>query len=326
VSELPSQETLNKWILAQRPPKAAVDPFRPYGFFIEQERSCSGGIVSSATILLTNKECPWRCLMCDLWKHTLPGTVPSGAIPAQIDYALARLAPQGSGVEASQIKLYNSGSFFDAAAIPPADYPEIAATVSFAQHVVVESHPRLIGEKTLRLRDLLTGSLEVALGLEIADAELLHRLNKRFTLEQFARACAFLRSESVAIRVFVLVKPPFVHEREAVGLAVRGVRFAFDCGADVVSLIPTRPGNGALERLIETGHFTPPRLETFEAATEEALGISSGRVFADTWDLERFASCRVCFPERLERLRRMNLSQRSLPQVACSTCQATTEQ
>jgi len=68
--------------------------------------------VPVATIFLTNRECPWRCVMCDLWKNTLIDSVPLGAIPSQIDYALARLPA------ARQIKLYNSGSFFDTQAIP----------------------------------------------------------------------------------------------------------------------------------------------------------------------------------------------------------------
>jgi radical SAM enzyme (TIGR01210 family) len=268
--------------------------------------------VNSAIILLTNKECPWRCLMCDLWKHTLPYSVPPGAIPKQIDYALTAL-----GVQPEQLKLYNSGSFFDSAAIPPADYPAIAGRVAFAKHVIVESHPRLVGEKALRLRDLLDGSLEVAMGLETVHPQILPKLNKRFTLEQFAQAAAFLRKEQIEVRAFVLVKPPFLKEEEAVEWAVESARFAFSCGAGVVSLIPTRPGNGALDRLMETGQFAPPSLRVLEQSLEFSLRLRAGRVFADTWDLERFSSCSACFKDREHRLNMMNLAQRILPPVQC---------
>src|SRR5689334_13766325 len=108
------------WILARRGARNGRDPRRPYAFSIEQELSEDRRIVNVATIFLTNRECPWRCLMCDLWKNTLEETVPIGAIPEQIDFALARLSP------AEQVKLYNSGSFFDPAAIPIADYDAIA--------------------------------------------------------------------------------------------------------------------------------------------------------------------------------------------------------
>src|SRR5437588_4074198 len=175
------------WILARRGPRNAVDPHRPYAFQIEQELSENRRIVNVATIFLTNRECPWRCLMCDLWKNTIEETVPVGAIPEQVDFALSRLLP------AEQVKLYNSGSFFDRAAIPMEDYAAIAARLREFDRVIVESHPALINERIIGFRNLLQGQLEVAMGLETADPETLGRLNKRMTLEQFATAADFLR-------------------------------------------------------------------------------------------------------------------------------------
>ena len=305
------------WITAQRPPRAAaLDPFQPHGFFLEEERAGSGQVASSATILLTNKECPWRCLMCDLWKNTTTQTVPLGAIPRQIDYAMSQLCSRPE-----QIKLYNSGSFFDPAAIPPADYPAIARTVAFAKHVVVESHPRLVGKKVLRFRDLLSGSLEVAMGLETVHPQVLPRLNKKFELAHFSQAAGFLRDNGISVRAFVLVKPPFMDEVEGWEWAVKSAVFALSCGATVVSLIPTRPGNGALERLMETGEFSPPRLASLEKALELALEVrGDGRIFADTWDLEQFSNCPACFEKRRQRIHAMNLSQRIPPAIDCPAC------
>jgi archaeosine synthase beta-subunit len=54
------------------------------------------------------------------------------------------------------IKLYNSGSFFDPRAIPPADYPPIAARLALrARHRREPSGA--VGENCLRFRDLLAG-------------------------------------------------------------------------------------------------------------------------------------------------------------------------
>ena len=36
----------------------------------------------TAVVFLTNRECPFRCVMCDLWMNTLDETVPRGAIAA----------------------------------------------------------------------------------------------------------------------------------------------------------------------------------------------------------------------------------------------------
>jgi hypothetical protein len=241
LNEYPDQRReRDRWILAQRGARSQLDPFKPRAFLVEEERAESGEVVSVATIFLTNRECPWRCLMCDLWKNTVTETVPVGAIPAQIDYALAELSqersagfaraesggipavgsshdegylpdsqtgipmrhirfesgspsprlrgrspfsaakarpsPPGEGAlfplysqfshilaglrgrwpAPSQIKLYNSGSFFDPRAIPPEDYVAIAERVRAFERVIVECHPALVGESALKFRDLLS--------------------------------------------------------------------------------------------------------------------------------------------------------------------------
>ena len=306
---------LTSWIVSQRPARPAVDPSKPHGFFIEQERNAAGRIVSSACLLLTNKECPWRCLMCDLWKHTLTGPTPLGAIPKQVDFAFSRL-----GQAPEQVKLYNSGSFFDLAAVPAGDYKPVAQRIAFARHVIVESHPRLIGARTLHFRDLLAGSLEVAIGLETTHPQILPRLNKNFTLADFARAAEFLMAQSVTLRAFILVQPPFMRVEEAVEWAVKSAEFAFACGASAVSLIPTRPGNGALDRLIETSEFCPPKIQTLEQALDTAIRLNKGRAFADTWDLAQFASCSACLSLRKQRLELTNLTQNIQPPVTCPAC------
>jgi radical SAM enzyme (TIGR01210 family) len=219
-----------------------------------------------------------------------------------------------------QLKLYNSGSFFDPAAIPPADYPAIARRVAFARHIVVESHPRLVGRRALAFRDLLAGSLEVAMGLETVHPEILPKLNKRFQLAHFERAAAFLRKHDIALRAFVLVNLPWMTEAEGVEWAVKSADFAFNCGADVVSLIPTRSGNGALDRFMETGEFAPPRLDSLEQAQVEALRLRQGRVFADTWDLEQFSTCSACLDARRRRLHAVNLRQVALSAIVCQVC------
>jgi radical SAM enzyme (TIGR01210 family) len=306
----------SRWIVEQRPARHTVDPQRPSAFLVEEERAASGELVKVATVFLTNRECPWRCLMCDLWKNTLTESVPAGAIPAQIDHALARLPP------ARQIKLYNAGSFFDPRAIPTEDHSAIAERVRRFEGVIVECHPALINEPLRRFRDLLrpTTKLEVAMGLETAHPEVLEKLNKQMTLGQFAQSAEFLRSQEVSLRVFVLVQPPFLYEAEALYWAQRSVDFAFDSGAGVVSLIPTRLGNGALEALAARGEFSPPKLSTLEAAAAYGVGLRRGRVFADLWDLERFSGCAECFDARRERLRQMNHTQVLSARVACPRC------
>jgi radical SAM enzyme (TIGR01210 family) len=309
------------WILAQRPARdGAPDPDAPQGVFLERERLASGAIASCGVVLLTNRECPWRCLMCDLWKGTTPDSVAAGAIPRQLEVAVRRWSESGALPE--QVKLYNSGSFFDPAAIPPADYGPIARRIGFARHVVVESHPLLVGDRARALRDLLSGSLEVALGLETAHPQVLAKLNKGFGLAQFSRAAEFLAAEGIALRAFLLVNPPFLDGPAALEWVVKSAEFAFACGAGAVTLIPTRAGNGAMERLRASGEYVPPTLAALEQAQRAALALGRGRVFADTWGLETFSACPRCLAARRGRLEAVNLTQRDAPCVRCEACGA----
>ena len=303
----------DEWIVSRRGPRNPVDPKRPYHFLLERERAASDEVVPVATIFLTNRECPWRCLMCDLWKNTLRESVAPGDIPLQIEFALKRLG------HARHVKLYNSGSFFDAAAIPPSDHPGIAALLGEFERVIVESHPALIGERVLGFQKLIGGKLEVAMGLETVHPEVLPRLNKRMTPEMFSAAADFLREREIDVRAFVLLKPPFISEEEGVLWAQRSIEFAFDCHATAAAVIPVRNGNGALETL----DFSPPKLRSLEVALANGIQLRRGRVFADLWDLQKISACDACFEQRRARLTRMNLSQNIEAEIACPECQKT---
>jgi archaeosine synthase beta-subunit len=302
------------WILARREPRNALDPLRPWALFVEDERDVSGTIVPVAAVFLTNRECPWRCLMCDLWQNTLETVTASGAIPAQIDYALHHMTP------ARQIKLYNSGSFFDRKAIPIEDHAAIADRLTGFERVIVECHPALIGEDCFQFSRSLSGQLEVAMGLETAHPDILARLNKRMTLDQFREAANRLGENGIDLRVFILVKPPFMREEEAVEWTMRSLEFAFDCGATAATLIPTRAGNGAMDALMANGNFAAPRMATVEAAADAGVALGRGRTFVDLWDLRTREGCEVCHRPRIERLQRLNLQQEKLPRIECDRC------
>jgi archaeosine synthase beta-subunit len=306
----------DRWILEHRPARETRDPQKPYAFFVEDEATASGGIVPVATIFLTNRECPWRCVMCDLWRNTLTASVPPGAISAQIDFALSQLAA------ARELKLYNSGSFFDARAIPIEDHAAIADRANAFERLIVESHPAFVADHCLRFRDRLQCRLEIAMGLETVHPDILPRLNKRMTLEQFAAAAAFLCANDIDLRVFILVKPPFMRDEEALHWAQRSLDFAFDCGATAATLIPTRGGNGAMEALAAVDHFSPPRIDLLESSLDYGLALRRGRVFADLWDAENIPACPDCRAARISRLRETNLSQKPRLPVLCKHCRA----
>lgn len=315
VAGYPSEsDARTAWILSRRGAKNTVSALRPYHFFTERERSASGEVEDIATVFLTNRECPWKCVMCDLWRNTTEETVPVGAIPEQIRWARAQIPP------APVLKLYNSGSFFDRAAIPLEDRDEIARCCADFKRLIVESHPALIGAAALDFASRLLPKLEVAMGLETCHPQALDLLNKRIEPDDFLAAAQYLKSNRIDLRTFLLVNPPFIPPQEQQHWLERSIEFAFSAGSDVVSLIPTRAGNGSLEDLEASGLFREPSLSALEVGQEFGISLGMGRVFADTWDLTKFARCAACATARIERIARINLSQRMEPRVLCASC------
>ena len=302
----------NRAIVQLRAKKNKVNPFIPYHFLHEEEPGLSGKIETVNTIFLTSKECAFKCLMCDLWKNTLDEAAPLGAIVKQIDYALEQL-PQ-----ADAIKLYNNGNFFDTKAISPKEYSEIISRISTYKRVVVENHPKLCNKYCIEFNEMLDAKLEVAMGLETLHPDVLPRLNKQLTKEDFKNATKFLNQYNIDVRAFILLNAPYITDaKESVAWTLKSMQFAFECGAVRCSVIPVRPGNGVMDVLWKENYYTPPTLAMLEEVFEKALLLKQGQVFIDTWDIGFLSKCSVCFEARKERLEKMNLEQKIMPRIEC---------
>jgi radical SAM enzyme (TIGR01210 family) len=249
--------------------------------------------------------------MCDLWRNTTDEPVAIGSIPKQIAWALDQIP----GVK--QLKLYNSGSFFDRRAIPVEDYKEIASLLSNFETVIVESHPSLINEKCLTFRDMLKPDLQVALGLETVHPQILRTLNKQMTIEDFRDSVSFLTKHGIRSRAFILLRPPLLSESEGIYWAERSMDFAFNTGVECCTIIPVRAGNGAMDFLMGKGDFNLPDIHSLEMVLEYGIGLNKGRVFADVWDLGLFSNCNNCIKKRTDRLIEMNMSQEIATPIKC---------
>ena len=328
--------TLDRRIRSLRRPKARVDAYAAHGSLLEEERRPGGKIERALTVFLTGAECPFTCSFCDLWQWTLDGPTPSGALTRQLESVLEarngqapdreprdREARDGVTRDArtpDRLKLYNASNFFDQRAVPAEDLLGIAKLAAPFDAITVESHANTIGAKTLEFARRIPGRLEVAVGLETIHPAAAAQLNKRLDLARFDSAARFLSDNGIDLRVFVLLGAPYVPVDETVAWTVRTVEYAVERGASVVSIIPVRGGNGELERLQALGHFPPPTLSQLEESLDHSLQFTSAVVTADIWDIDRLPACEHCRVERVERLRRVNVSGHAESQVSCSAC------
>ena len=199
--------------------------------------------------------------MCDLWRFTTRDRHAGRRHPGPSRGGTHSLAERGEQI--SRVKLYNASNFFDPRAVPESDYGDIAAATRRGlragdRRVASLAHRRPRRAVSRRAR---RPRLEVAMGLETVHPAALDALNKRMTTEDFARrptisVVAGCRSaSSCSLR----------HHSCRRGTGRRGCcsrsRLLKSCGASVISLIPTRAGNGTMEALTAQKLFRAPTQE-----------------------------------------------------------------
>ncbi len=304
VPMLPKVDT--KTILQMRGQRSMVDPSTAPATVTEIERDAYGVPKQATTVFLIGKECPFRCLMCDLWKNTVAEPPPAGSLVTQLEAILPQITHR------EIIKLYNASNFFDPQVVPTAERTELGRLVRDFELVVVENHPKLVSGQVVDFAAQLGGQLQVAMGLETADAMILAWLNKQMSLSDYKSACTFLLEHKISIRTFLLLPAPGVEADKMVEHTLASVHQTLQCGSEVTSLIPLRTGNGVMDWLIEQRHVQLPELDAVVETFRTSLQISrqtEQRIFLDLWNLDTLADEGVDAASVCSQLERWNLNQ-----------------
>ena len=206
--------------------------------------------------------------------HDSTADTPAGAIPRQIDVALA-----SAGVARRRRSRRGSSSTTRAASSTRArcrsrDYDAIAARLAGFDHVVVESHPALVGE---RVDSLLRGArrsaprgvaLEVAMGLETAHPVGPGAASQGDDASSSSRRPRLeLRRRGVA-RAGLPARPAALRRRGRAGAWLRrSIDFAFECGViGRLAHAHAHRQRGARGAASSRGSFARPRLRDLERA------------------------------------------------------------
>lgn len=215
--------------------------------------------------------------------------------------------------EVAVLKVYTSGSFLDDSELPrPCRDFILKGCSERGMRLLFESRPEFVAEKTLSEVLALHSDLEIALGLESAnDRVLRYSINKGSTLADYDRAARLLAENHIDLRTYVLLKPPFLTEREAVEDAKATVAHAARLSA-TISLNPVNVQNGTLvERLWRSWAYRPPWLWSVLEVLEAGKGLGRKIICDPTGGgKERGAhNCGKCDGAILDALKSFSLSQ-----------------
>jgi len=216
-----------------------------------------GKVVDSFVIILRTKGCRWAyhsgCSMCGYFNDTNPKMKEEDLLN-QINEAFEKYKDE------EVVKVFTSGSFLDDWEVPPNVQNALYEKFSSAKRIIVESRPEYVTrEKTRELAEM--GNIMVALGLESANNEtLIKRINKGFKVEDYVKAAEILKEFDIPIKTYILLKPPFMTERQAIEEAIYSVRFASSY-SEIISVNPMNIQNYTLvEYLWRRGEYRAPWL------------------------------------------------------------------
>ncbi len=197
------------------------------------------------------------CSMCGYYTETLPKRPPAEAYIEQIRRALER-KPEG----AYTLKIYTSGNFLDEREIQrSAQLAIVDLAATQFKRLLVESRPEFVTED--RVKPLLGRGVEfeIAFGLESANDRVLEEtVNKGNTAGENRAGALRAREYGARVKSYLLLKPPFMTEGQAIDDATAAAVFA-GAFSDTVSLNPMNIHKGTLvERLFYQGAYRPPWL------------------------------------------------------------------
>jgi len=251
----------------------------PTKVWTEQERF-RDQVVDALVVILKTRGCTWAlqggCTFCGYVNDSMVRKVTGDHMLAQMRTALAR-DYRGQRV----VKVYTSGSFLDDTEVPreaqPALLNLLPATVEKVTLEAQSHHATRAKVEALRGAVRPEVELEVAFGLESAHEPVLaYSVNKDDRFEDFVAACGFARDAGVRTKAYLMLKPPYLTEREALDDAVATALKAAP-HSDLLSINPCNVQNRTVvEWLWKRGLYRSPWLwSVAEALQRVAAGTST---------------------------------------------------
>ena len=291
---------------------------QPVAKWVEEEL-LGDEIVEAGVVILRTRGCYWSikegCSMCGYFNDTVPGGVSKEMLHSQWDKIRHFLKGK------KYAKIYTSGSFLDPTEIPLDFANEVMSEMADmgVEKVLIESLPEFVHKKHFGYTK--SPKIEIAIGLESSSPVVLDKcVNKRLRWKHFVKICEMAKDNGAVVKAYVLLKPPYLGEKEAIEDAVQSAKDAAPY-VDKISINPVNvQKNTVVEKLWFRNEWTAPWLWSVIEVLERCKDLPV-RVYSDPTGggTRRGAhNCIDCNSKILEAIKAHRLGQSNLKELDCS--------
>jgi radical SAM enzyme (TIGR01210 family) len=290
------------------------DPSQPVRFWSEKD-VLDGKVVDAYVIILRTRGCSWAlssgCTMCGYFNDSMFTAVSEKDLQIQFEKAMQRY--NGEKI----VKLFTSGSFLDCSEIPSSVQQNILRTLTGqAEKVSVESRPDYITEKRLtEIQKILSSKeFEIGIGLETSNDLVREKaINKGFSFHDYKKAAALLKKHKMKLKTYVLMKPPFLTEKEALNDCIQTTKDIASF-TDILSLNPTNvQRHTVVEYLWKRNQYRTPWLWSIVEYLQQSKDITDAHVKCDVvggGSMRGAHNCGTCDHTVLHAIEEFSLTQK----------------
>lgn len=284
-----------------------------------------GKVVDAYVIILRTRGCSWAlssgCTMCGYFNDSMFSEVTEKDFLAQFHNAL-----QGYKQE-KIVKLFTSGSFLDPIEIPQTvQHTILGSLAQHAEKISVESRPEYITETRLTdiRKTVSSKEFEIGIGLETSNDLVRQKaINKGFPFTQYTKAAKLLRKHQMKVKTYVLMKPPFLTEKEALDDCIRTAKETKKY-TDSISLNPTNiQHHTVVEYLWKRDQYRPAWLWSIVEFLKQSKRLTDAFVKCDLvggGSMRGPHNCGVCDQKVLRAIEQFSLTQEKdvFQDITCS--------
>lgn len=274
----------------------------------KEDDMLDGDKVRAMVVIFRTTGCWWSrkagCLMCG-YNSASDSTITPDDLLRQLGSAVARYEGE------DMVKIYTSGSFLDEREVPPQVRDRVFDSFGASRRILFESRPEFVTDDALET--LPRGKAQVALGLESSSDEVLAKsVRKGFKVADYEKAARCLKDNDVPVRTYLLLKPPFMTERQAIRDTVRSIGFAVPW-SESISINPLNvQRDTVVESLFRRGDFRPPWTWSLIEALKAGKRMTGVRVFSSPsggGTPRGVHNCERCDAASLQAVERFSFSQ-----------------